>query len=136
MVSFTSQAKTLLSLGLTALTLGSAALLSAAPARAVDFGYDEEIGFRPPVERRVIVEERRVEERRVISPGYGRHFAGPPISARPVQFGYPGYSRPAFDGHAGYGRPVFAEGEECRVIVKKRVDPWGDVVVKRIRICN
>jgi hypothetical protein len=63
MMSFTSQAKTLLSLGLTALTLGSAALISAAPTRAADLGYDEEIGFRPPVDRRVIVDERRASRR-------------------------------------------------------------------------
>jgi hypothetical protein len=26
--------------------------------------------------------------------------------------------------------------EECRVIVKRRVNPWGDLVVKRIKICD
>ena len=133
MTAFTTQAKTRLTLGLTALTLGSALAISAAPARAADFGFDEEIGLRAPVERHVVVEERRVEERRVIRPayGYGARFLGPPVYARPVGFGY---ARPAFWGQGGYARPVF--GEECRVIVKKRVDPWGGVVVKRISTCD
>ncbi len=26
--------------------------------------------------------------------------------------------------------------EECRVIVKRRVSPWGDVRVKRVQICE
>ena len=92
--------------------------------------------MRAPVERRVVVEERRVEERRVIRPayGYGARFLGPPVYARPVQVGYPGYARPAFWGQGGYARPVF--GEECRVLVKKRVDPWGGVVIKRISTCD
>ncbi len=129
MTAFTKRTKTRLTLGLTALTLGGIALIAPAPARADDYGLDEEIGFRPPVERRVVVEERRVEERRVIRPayGYGARFLGPPVYARPVGFGY---ARPAFWGQGGYARPVL--GQECRVIVKKRVDPWGGVVVKRI----
>ncbi len=133
-----SRPKRLLTLGLTALAFGGAALIQAAPARAADYGYDEDVGFRPRVERRVVVEERRVEERRVVSssPVDARpvHFSHPGY-ARPAHFGYPGYARPAFYGHPGYARPAFG-GEECRLIIKKRVDPWGDVTVKRIRICD
>ena len=133
MTAFTSRATARLTLGLTALTLGGMALIAPAPARAGDFGFDEEIGLRAPVERRVVVEERRVEERRVIRPayGYGGRFLGPPVYARPVGFGS---ARPAFWGQGGYARPAF--GEECRVLVKKRVDPWGGVVVKRISTCD
>ena len=133
MTAFTSRATARLTLGLTALTLGGMALVAPAPAWAGDFGFDEEIGLRAPVERRVVVEERRVEERRVIRPayGYGARFLGPPVYARPVGFGY---ARPAFWGHGDYARPVF--GEECRVLVKKRVDPWGGVVIKRISTCD
>jgi len=136
MTPFTSRGEARLTLGLTALTLGGMALIAPAPARAADFGFDEEIGLRSPIERRVVVEERRVEERRVIRPvyGYGARYLGPPVYARPVGFGYSGYARPAFWGHGGYARPVF--GEECRVLVKKRVDPWGGVVVKRISTCD
>lgn len=41
-----------------------------------------------------------------------------------------------------YGRPVFAgrgwgrHDEECRVIIKRRVNPWGDVIVRRTRVCG
>jgi len=128
MTPFTSRTKARLVLGLTALTLGSALAISPAPARAADFGFDEDIGLRAPVERRVI--------RPAYGPayGYGARFLGPPVYARPIQVGYPAYARPAFWGHGGYARPIY--GEECRVIVKKRVDPWGDVVVKRISTCD
>ena len=137
MTAFTPRATARLTLGLTALTLGGMALIAPAPARAGEFGFDEEIGLRAPVERGVVVEERRVEERRVIRPaygpayGYGARFLGPPVSARPVGFGS---ARPAFWGQGGYARPAF--GEECRVLVKKRVDPWGGVVIKRISTCD
>ena len=133
MTPFAARTKARLTLGLTALTLSGMALIAPPPARAGDFGFDEEIGSRAPVERGVVVEERRVEERRVIRPayGYGARFLGPPVYARPVGFGY---ARPAFWGQGGYTRPAF--GEECRVLVKKRVDPWGDVVIKRISTCD
>lgn len=130
MTSF-SRPRTRLTLGLAVLTLAGAAALS--PARAADFGYGEEIGVRPPVERRVVIEERRIEERRVFSPGESR-ISGPLGDARPIGFGHPGYARPVFHGHAGYGGPAYG-GEGCRLIIKKRVDPWGETV-KRIRICD
>jgi hypothetical protein len=50
--------------------------------------------------------------------------------------------RGARDWAPPYGRPVFARGgwdprhEDCRIIVKRRVNPWGDVVVKRTKICR
>ncbi|HEV2557346.1 MAG TPA: hypothetical protein VGU45_01845 [Microvirga sp.] len=50
--------------------------------------------------------------------------------------------RGARDWAPAYGRPVFARGgwdprhEDCRIIVKRRVNPWGDVVVKRTKICR
>ena len=135
MTILTPRARKLVTLGLTALAASGAALISSAPARAGDYGYDEEIGYRPRVERRVIIEERRVEERRIVNSGYGARFPGPLGYNRPVHFGYPGYVRPAFYGRPGYARPAFGD-EECRVIIKKRVDPWGDVTVKRIRICD
>ena len=31
---------------------------------------------------------------------------------------------------------AFAEGEACRVIVKRRVDEFGERVVRRVRICE
>jgi hypothetical protein len=38
-----------------------------------------------------------------------------------------------------WARPIFArpwEEEDCRIVIKRRVDPWGDVVVRRFRVCG
>jgi hypothetical protein len=42
----------------------------------------------------------------------------------------PVYARPVF------GRPGWEAPEECRLIIKRRVNPWGEVVVRRIKICE
>lgn len=48
------------------------------------------------------------------------------------------YGRPV----PGWGRPVAerrwwrGRGEDCRIIVKRRMTPWGDVRVRRIEICE
>src|SRR4051812_50193885 len=75
MTAFTSRATARLTLGLTALTLSSMALIAPAPARAADFGFDEEIGLRAPVVRGVVVEERRGGERGGVRAAY-RDWAG------------------------------------------------------------
>jgi hypothetical protein len=33
-------------------------------------------------------------------------------------------------------RPSWRHGEDCRLIVKRRVNPWGEVVIRRVRICE
>ena len=83
MALFGSRAKARLTLGLTALILGMA-LIAPAPARAADFGFDGESEFRPPVQRYIVLEERRIAERPVIGPvcGYGYGY--------PAYYGYPG----------------------------------------------
>ena len=96
----------------------AAGLLTAAPAQAGDYGFDE-VDVAPR-SGRVIVEERRVEERRVVRPVVETRLA--PLHA---------YRRSAYGRH--YDEPF--EGE-CRVIVKKRENGWGEVVIKRIRICD
>ena len=96
----------------------AAGLLGAAPAQAGDYGFDE-VDVAPR-SGRVIVEERRVEERRVYRPVAETRFAP-----------HSGYRRSAYGRH--YDEPF---GGECRVIVKKRENGWGEVVVKRIRICD
>jgi hypothetical protein len=49
------------------------------------------------------------------------------------------YGRPVPD-YPYWGRPVFARpgwGQgECRIIVKRRMNEWGDVVIRRIKICD
>ena len=39
-------------------------------------------------------------------------------------------------GRPVYGRPVFDDHDDCRVIIKKRVNAWGDVAIKRIKRCG
>ena len=48
-----------------------------------------------------------------------RHRWHPPVYARPV-----------------LGRPGWEAPEECRLIIKRRVNPWGELVVRRIKICE
>lgn len=46
------------------------------------------------------------------------------------------YGRPVYERH----RPVYGHShwrhDDCRLIIKKRVDHWGDVVVKRVKVCD
>jgi hypothetical protein len=75
--------------------------------------------------------------------GYDRPVYGRPVYDADDDFGprrshieRRRYAQPVYYGRPVYGRPVFDDQEECRVIVKKRVNAWGDVVVKRIRRCD
>ena len=88
--------KGLVPAGLTALVLGGAALVTAAPASA-QYGYRD--GYGPRVERRVI-------ERRIVRPDYHR--------------------------------PVYGRGNwrDCRVVVTRRINRFGEPVVIRRRICG
>ncbi len=50
------------------------------------------------------------------------------------------YDRP-MPGWRPWDRPVAARpwqrpGEDCRVITKRRVNPWGESTVRRIEICD
>ena len=50
------------------------------------------------------------------------------------------YGRPVVERHRWHA-PVFAaphwdDREEVRIIVRRRVDPWGDVVIRRKKICS
>jgi hypothetical protein len=83
--------------GLTALVLGGATLMTAAPAQA-QYGYYD--GYRPRVERRIV-------ERRIVRPDYARPW---------------------------YGRGFY--GRDCRVVVTRRINRFGERVVTRRRICG
>lgn len=108
----TASLKTLIAAGLTALSLAGGALVAAAPAQASDWaGYeDDDDDF----------------------PRYRRHWRERRFYGRPVYEG-PVYGRPVY-GRPVYGRPVYRGG--CRVIVKRRIDEWGDVTVRRLRVCD
>jgi hypothetical protein len=50
-------------------------------------------------------------------------------------YGWPGPE------HPHWNRPVFARrgwsyGNECRVIVKERVNRWGERVIRQMRVCD
>jgi hypothetical protein len=65
----------------------------------------------------------RIEERGSFhEPGrfYGRPLAEWPAAGRPV------FARP------GWGR----HEDDCRLIVKRRVNRWGDLIVRRVRVCD
>lgn len=54
-------------------------------------------------------------------------------------YGRPVPERGYWDRHSWarpvYGRPYWSDQDDCRIIVKKRVSPWGETV-KRIKICD
>ncbi|MBY0294657.1 MAG: hypothetical protein K2X71_01250 [Methylobacterium sp.] len=44
---------------------------------------------------------------------------------------------PRFDARPGWVPPrVVRPAETCRVFVKRRIDPYGDEVVRRVRVCE
>lgn len=141
-MTFGSQLKTLAAVALAA---GGAALFSL-PAQAGGF-YGDDFDDGPRVERRVTttVVERRVarpaleeEVYEAPAPVYARPFPRPrPVFARPV-LARPVFARPVVYAPPLRPRPVFVGGygEACRVIVKRIENEWGDVVVKKTRICD
>ena len=62
---------------------------------------------------------------------------------------YPAREQPRWDrgdhwhrGH-GWGRPVFVRrggwgrhDDDCRTIIKRRVNRWGEVITERTRLCS
>lgn len=51
-----------------------------------------------------------------------------------------GYGYPAYRRDYDYGpRRVYRSydyDDDCRIVVRRRVDPWGRVVVRRVRVCD
>ncbi len=73
--------------------------------------------------------------------------SGPAQAQVQFQFGIdrPGYDGPRYDVPRGYRYagerrgfrgPVFDDDDDCRIVVKRRVNRFGEVVVRRIRICD
>ena len=111
----------------------------------------EETYIAPPVEERVI--ERRVIERRFVG-GYEGPALAPqqPLPIVPLEDSE-GYEGPALvplrevpivSVHRVAPPQVYQPRvvsiptpvEECRVVVTKRIDSYGDVTVRRTRICD
>ena len=67
-------------------------------------------------------------------------FDGPYFPPRPDYEGYehrepppePVFRRPRFTAGPEFGPP----SERCRVFVKRRIDPYGEEVVRRVRVCD
>jgi hypothetical protein len=76
-----------------------------------DDGWRRHGGFEERGERGLARERGRF---------YGRPVPDWPMMGRPV------YARP------GWGR----HEDDCRLIVKRRVNRWGDLVIRRIRVCD
>jgi hypothetical protein len=130
--------KTLALAGLAALTLGTAASAAEISITVRDSWQrvsDHRGGFeRGGWERGGFDEERRprrfIEERRERfdhSPRYGYDDDG--FRSFPERRRW----NPVAERH-GFDRGW--HHRDCRVIVKRRVNPWGDLVVKRIKICD
>jgi hypothetical protein len=121
---------------------------------------------RPPVRRRLAVEEtyitprieHRVIDRQVIGRRFVDGYEGPalvpqqPLPIVPLEYSE-GYEGPALvpprevpivSVQQGAALPVYqqrlvgvpAAVEECRVVVTKRIDAFGDVTMRRTRICD
>jgi hypothetical protein len=74
--------------------------------------------FEERVERRGFREDHM--ERRGFRDDHGERYAQ----------GRHGWDRPV------YGRPVFAPYDDCRTIIRRKINHWGEMVVRRVRICR
>ncbi len=61
--------------------------------------------------------------------GIGRPDYGGPRYDEPRGYRYAGERR-------GFRGPVFDDDDDCRMVVKRRVNRFGEVVERRIRICD
>ena len=156
--------------GVVALVLGGSTLMSPTTAVAADlppyFSDQETVLERPPVRRRLAVEEtyiaqpieQKVIERRVIERRFVDGFEGPalvpqqhlPIVSVEESEGYEGPALvppqevPIVSVQRDVPSRVYQQGgvdipgavEECRVVVTKQISPYGDVTMRRTRICD
>jgi hypothetical protein len=151
--------------GVAAFLLGGSTLVSTVAAVAADlpsyFEDQDAVLERPPVRRRLAIKEtyigppieHRVIERRVVggyegpalvpqqplpivSLEYSDGFEGPalvPPQNVPIVSVQPVLTPPVYRQRVvGVTAPV----EDCRVIVTKRTDAYGDVTMRRTRICD
>lgn len=74
-------------------------------------------------------------------------FSAPAQAQVQLEFGIdrPGYGGPRYyEPHGyrfagerrGFRGPVFDDDDDCRVVIKRRVNRYGEVVVRRMRICD
>lgn len=74
-------------------------------------------------------------------------FSGPAQAQVEFRFGIdrPGYDGPRYHEPSGYRfagerrgfrGPVFDDDDDCRIVVKRRVNRYGEIVERRMRICD
>ncbi len=152
-----------LALGGSTLVSTSAAVAADLPPYYED---QEAVLERPPVQRRLAVEEtyiappveHRIIGRRVIEQDFVGEYEGPalvpqrPLPIVPLEYSdgfegpalVPPRNVPIVSGQPVLPPPVYQERavgipapvEECRVVVTKRIDAYGDVSMRRTRICD
>jgi hypothetical protein len=85
-----------------------------------DYGRIIEVPQERPLPRR-FHEERTYRSPRYVEeePSYGPQARRWPFWGRPVA-----------------ARPWRGPSEECRLIIKRRVNPWGETTVRRLQICD
>ena len=80
--------------------------------------------------------ERTYSERtEIVRPAYGRPVFEAPVYGRPA-YGGAGLRRPGLCPPGLTSRPDGDDDGECRVVVKRRVSPWGEVTVRKTRVCE
>ena len=125
--------KTLALSALTVLGLGTAAQATDISIQIRGDGFRQVSDWDHPGPRRRFQDDgfghdrRFIEERRERRGyGYGHGYDDDGYRSFPERRSF----TRVVGGRHGWGH------EECRVIVKRRVNPWGDLVVKRIKICD
>ena len=103
---------------------GATALMLGGAAHAADFDeapYSDGYGYREQASDYGRVYDAPAEPRHH---WHERRFYGRPVAE------YRPWARPVF------ARPAWSRGGECRVIIKERVNRWGERVVRKIEICD
>jgi hypothetical protein len=117
---FGSKMKKTIAAGLAAVTLGGAAIASATPASAQwgwGRGYGYGHGYRP------------YYGGGAVAAGLVGGLALGALAARPAY----GYAPVGYYG--GYAPVGYGYGGECFIERRRTVDPWGRVIVRRVRTC-
>jgi hypothetical protein len=107
-----SKMKKTLAAGLAAVTLAGTAIVSATPASA-QWGWRGGYGWGGPAVAAGVI---------------GGLAVGSALAARPYYGGPYGY----YGAYAPAGYPY---GGECVIERRRTVDPWGRVIVRRVRTC-
>ena len=111
----------------TALAAGIAVAAMAGGAQAADFGeYRGIAGNSYETSRSFSGRDRFVDEDDDV---------GLQVAERIERHRRPGWDRHP-PGRPYYGRPGWGRHDDCRVIVTRRINRWGEMVIRRARVCR